>query len=55
MGQRTSSRSVRYERGKVATRAADNAVCRSCEASLGGVCAGLAERFDLDPIVVRIL
>lgn len=39
----------------MATRAADNAVCRSCEASLGGVCAGLAERFDLDPIVVRIL
>ena len=28
---------------------------RSQNACLGGVCAGLAERFDLDPIVVRIL
>ena len=39
----------------MATQAVDKVVCRSCEASLGGVCAGLAERFDLDPIVVRIL
>ena len=28
---------------------------RSQNACLGGVCAGLAEHFDLDPIVVRIL
>ena len=30
-------------------------VCRSRNACIGGVCAGLAQRFDLDPIVVRIL
>ena len=30
-------------------------LCRSQDACLGGVCAGIAERYDLDPIVVRIL
>lgn len=39
----------------MASNVADGRVCRSCDAALGGVCAGLAERFDLDPIVVRIL
>jgi len=35
--------------------AAEAVVYRSHDAVLGGVCAGLADRFDLDPIVVRIL
>ncbi len=39
----------------MATRAAEAVVCRSRDAVLGGVCAGLADRFDLDPLVVRIL
>lgn len=39
----------------MATQTADSVICRSCDACVGGVCAGLAERFDLDPIVVRIL
>ena len=39
----------------MATSVADRGVCRSRDAVLGGVCAGLADRFDLDPIVVRIL
>ena len=30
-------------------------LCRSRDACLGGVCAGIAQRYDLDPIVVRIL
>lgn len=37
------------------TQAVDKRVCRSHDACVGGVCAGLAERFDLDPIVTRIL
>ena len=28
---------------------------RSRNALVGGVCAGIAERFDVDPLVVRIL
>lgn len=39
----------------MATEAIDKGVCRSCDAVVGGVCAGLAERLDVDPIVVRIL
>ena len=39
----------------VATQAVEKRVCRSRDAYIGGVCAGLAEHFDLDPIVVRIL
>ena len=39
----------------MATQAVDSRICRSCDSCIGGVCAGLAERFDLDPIVVRIL
>lgn len=39
----------------MAAQSAEKNVQRSNEAMLGGVCAGLAERFDLDPIVVRIL
>ena len=30
-------------------------VFRSRDACIGGVCAGIAERFDFDPIVIRIL
>ena len=37
------------------TKVAEKRVFRSRDAYVGGVCAGLAERFDLDPIVVRIL
>ena len=37
------------------TQVAEKRVCRSRNATVGGVCAGLADRFDLDPIVVRIL
>lgn len=39
----------------MATQAVEKRTCRSRDAYLGGVCAGLAEHFDLDPIVVRIL
>ena len=39
----------------VATQAVEKRACRSRDAYLGGVCAGLAEYYDLDPIVVRIL
>lgn len=39
----------------MATQVAQTRVYRSQDAYVGGVCAGLAERFDLDPIVVRIL
>ena len=39
----------------MATRVADKRVYRSHDKRVGGVCAGLAERFDLDPLVVRIL
>lgn len=39
----------------MATHAVDSGVCRSRDADVGGVCAGIAEHFDLDPIVVRIL
>ena len=37
------------------TQVVEKRVCRSSNATVGGVCAGLADRFDLDPIVVRIL
>ncbi len=33
----------------------DNKLYRSDDAVIGGVCAGLAEHFDIDPILVRIL
>lgn len=39
----------------MATQAVENRACRSRNACVGGVCAGLAKRFDLDPIVTRIL
>lgn len=39
----------------MATSVVDKRVYRSRDACVGGVCAGLAERFDVDPIVVRIL
>lgn len=39
----------------MSTQAVEKRTCRSRDAYLGGVCAGLAEHFDLDPIVVRIL
>lgn len=35
--------------------ASDKRLYRSRDALLGGVCAGIAEYFDIDPIVVRIL
>lgn len=41
--------------GLVATQAVKRRVCRSRDAYIGGVCAGLAGYFDLDTIVVRIL
>ena len=37
------------------TETIDKGVCRSHDSAVGGVCAGLADRFDVDPIVVRIL
>ncbi|MBQ9042279.1 MAG: PspC domain-containing protein [Eggerthellaceae bacterium] len=37
------------------TQAVEKRACRSHDACVGGVCAGLAKRFDLDPIVTRIL
>lgn len=39
----------------MATQAAEHRVYRSRDAFVGGVCAGIAQNFDLDPIVVRIL
>lgn len=39
----------------MATQVVDSGMSRSHDSSIGGVCAGVAERFDLDPIVVRIL
>ena len=42
-------------KAEVATHVVDKRICRSCDAAIGGVCAGLAERYELDPIVVRIL
>lgn len=39
----------------MSTQAVEKRTCRSRDAYLGGVCAGLAEHFDFDPIVVRIL
>ncbi len=39
----------------MATQAIDKRIYRSRDASIGGVCAGLAERYELDTIVVRIL
>lgn len=39
----------------MATQTLGKTVYRSRDASIGGVCAGLAARYDLDPIVVRIL
>lgn len=39
----------------MATNVADNRIYRSRDALIGGVCAGIAEVYDLDAIVVRIL
>lgn len=40
----------------MATQLTEKRLCRSrSDAYVGGVCAGIAEYFDLDPIVVRIL
>ena len=41
--------------GVVATQAVHRRVYRSRDAYIGGVCAGLAEHFELDVIVTRIL
>ena len=39
----------------MATQVAEGQLFRSRDAVVGGVCAGIAEHFELDPIVVRIL
>lgn len=39
----------------MAQQAAHTQMYRSRDAQVAGVCAGIAERFDFDPIVVRIL
>ncbi len=45
-----------YVKGKsLATGVLDRHVYRSQDATIGGVCAGFAECFDMDPIVIRIL
>lgn len=39
----------------MAMQVAESRVYRSRNAIVGGVCAGIADRYDLDPIVVRVL